>query len=74
MATKHQENCYRTFDGARWPSLCDVLDESHKRDVAACKAAGVRVRMRKHPDGYHQAFYHPGDDALIGQTLRREGR
>lgn len=61
MAIKDQTDCYRTIDGLRWPNFCDILEDSHREDVAACKAAGIRIKIRKHPEGYHQAFIHPDD-------------
>lgn len=64
MAIKHQSDCYRTFDSVRWPNLCDVLDEENERDIAKRKAQGQRIRLRKHPDGYYQAFIHPDDLSL----------
>lgn len=74
MPIKHQMKCYRTFDGVRWPNLCDILGEEHKRDVSACRVAGVRIRIRHHAAGYKQAFYHPDDEAKIGPALRTAGR
>lgn len=61
MTFKNQQDCYRTFDGVRWINFCDVLEESHERDVAEARRQGARIKMRKHPDGYHQAFIHPDD-------------
>lgn len=61
MAIKHQSDCYRTFDGVRWPNLCDMLAEEHEVEVKARKSAGQRIRIRTHPDGYGQAFIHPDD-------------
>ena len=70
MPFKDQTKCYRTFGGIRWMNLCDMLDERHELDVAAAKDAGVRVRIRKHPEGYHQAFYHPEDQNKLNGALR----
>lgn len=61
MAFKHQSDCYRTFDGMRWPNLCDGLSAEQKNEIAARKSAGHRIRIRSHPDGYQQAFIHPED-------------
>lgn len=61
MPVKHQSDCYRTIDGLRWPNLCDVFSEDDERDIAKRKAKGQRIRMRKHPEGYYQAFIHPDD-------------
>lgn len=61
MASKHQTDCYRTIDGARWPNLCDVLEQDHEDEIAARRKAGHRIRLVKHADGYHQAFIHPDD-------------
>lgn len=61
MPYKDQTKCYRTFDGVQWPNLCDVMDGSHEDEVKARKAAGHRIRLIKHPDGYRQAFIHPDD-------------
>lgn len=61
MPFKHQAECYRTFDGVRWPNLCDVLDGDQEDEVRARKAAGHRIRLIKHPDGYRQAFIRPED-------------
>lgn len=61
MPIKNQTDCYRTFDGVRWPNFCDVLDEGHEKDVASAKRQGARIKMRAHPDGYSQAFIHPDD-------------
>ena len=65
MAFKDQALCYRTFDGVRWPNWCDVLDERCENDVAEAKRQGARFKMRKHPDGYYQAFIHPDDMANV---------
>lgn len=74
MALKDQTQCYRTFDGVRWANLCDVLDERDEQDVRAARNTGVRIRMRKHPEGYQQAFYHPDDEAKLTSALtQREG-
>jgi quinolinate synthase len=54
-------DCYRTFDGVKWPNYCDVLDQSHEEDVEKAKKEGKRIKLRKHPDGYYQAFIHPDD-------------
>lgn len=61
MPIKHQSACYRTFDGVRWPNLCDMISELEEWAVAEAKAAGKRIRIRTHPDGYRQAFIHPDD-------------
>ena len=61
MAWKLQTDCYRTFDGVRWPNLCDMLDPDQIERVASLKRQGVRVRIRKHFCGYGQAFIHPED-------------
>lgn len=61
MPFKHQSDCYRTFAGVRWPNLCDMLADEHDVEVAARKAAGHRIRIRTHPEGYQQAFIHPDD-------------
>ena len=58
---KHQADCYRTFDGLRWPNFCDVMEERHKQDIDEARRQGARIRLRKHRDGYHQAFIHPDD-------------
>lgn len=65
MPYKAQTECYRTFDGVRWPNWCDVDDDAARRDVAEARAAGCRLKMRKHPLGFQQAFIHPDDIALI---------
>lgn len=56
---KHQGDCYRTFNGLRWPNFCDILDDEKQQAVAEAKDNGKRFRLRKHPDGYYQAFIHP---------------
>lgn len=61
MAYKHQADCYRTFDGVRWPNLCDILDAEMDADVRARRKAGQRIKVRQHPEGYLQAFIHPDD-------------
>lgn len=61
MALKDQTQCYRTFGGVRWPNFCDMLDDQHDRDVASAQEQGARIKFRKHPDGYRQAFIHPDD-------------
>lgn len=61
MPFKHQNQCYRTFDGVQWPNFCDVLDDEEKRAIAEAKADGARFKMRKHPGGFAQAFIHPDD-------------
>ena len=61
MPIKNQMDCYRTFEGIRWPNFCDVIDENTERAVSDAKAAGKRIKLRKHPDGYIQAFIHPDD-------------
>lgn len=70
MPFKDQTQSYRTFDGVRWFNLCDVLDDQCERDVMAAMDAGVRVKTRKHADGYQQAFYHPDDEAELNAALR----
>jgi hypothetical protein len=61
MPYKHQASCYRTIGGVRWPNLCDVIDAEGERAVAEARAAGSRLRMVKHKEGFHQAFIHPDD-------------
>ena len=63
MAYKDQTQCYRTFDGVRWPNWCDVMEDEQVKAVEDAKAAGKRIKLRKHPDGYYQAFMHPEDMA-----------
>jgi len=70
MPYKDQTKCYRTFDGVRWMNFCDILDDRHEEYVAAVKAAGVRVRLCKHPEGYHQAFFHPDDAEKAHAALK----
>ncbi len=70
MPFKDQTRCYRTFGGIRWRNLCDILEDRHEADVAACKAAGARIRLRMHPEGYKQAFFHPEDQTKIMRRLR----
>lgn len=70
MTFKDQTKCYRTFGGVRWVNLCDMLDEQHEIDVRAAKAAGVRVKLRKHPEGYRQAFTHPDDSEKLEAALK----
>lgn len=70
MSFKHQSDCYRTIDGVRWPNLCDVLSLEHEQEIAARRAAGHRIKVRMHPDGYQQAFIHPEDlNKPWGDTL-----
>lgn len=66
MTIKHQADCYRTFDRVRWPNYCDIFEDEHLNAIAAAKAGGARIKIRKHPDGYSQAFIHPGDLNEIG--------
>lgn len=73
MPFKDQTHCYRTFNGQRWMNLCDMLDIQHEIDVAAAKKAGVRVKLRKHHEGYRQAFYHPDDAAKLEAALKSRG-
>lgn len=70
MPCKDQTLCYRTFEGVRWPNLCDMLDAQHEIDVAAAKKAGVRIRLRKHPEGYRQAFFYPDDKTALEAALK----
>ena len=59
---KHQSNCYRTVDGVRWPNLCDLLEGPKQLAYArAARRQAVRVKIHKHPEGYHQMFVHPED-------------
>lgn len=64
MTFKHQSECYRTFNGVKFVNYADVLDDAVKLDVEQRQRAGQRVRIRKHPGGYYQAFIHPDDLAL----------
>ena len=50
-------------------NLCDIMSDDDQDDVDACRQAGARIRLRKHPQGYHQAFYHPEDDDLVMRTV-----
>ena len=61
MPIKHQSDCYRTIDGVKWPNLCDMISDECDQDVADRKDRGERIKMRKHPEGYYQAFIHPDD-------------
>lgn len=61
MAFKHQSNCYRTINGEKWVNLCDVLGPEDKAEIVRRKALGQKIAMRKHAEGYHQAFIHPND-------------
>lgn len=38
-----------------------MLDDQHDADIARAKAAGLRVKVIKHPDGFSRAFMHPAD-------------
>jgi SAM-dependent methyltransferase len=62
--------CYRTIGGVRWLHWCNVLGDESKQAVAQSKAAGLRIALRKHRDGYLQSFVHPDDF----ESLRRENR
>lgn len=59
MPIENQSDCYRTIEGKRWPNLCDMLAPEHVAAVADARSAGFRVMIRKHPDGYRQAFVEP---------------
>lgn len=69
MPYKDQTRCYRTIDGIKWFNLCDILDGRDEEDVKRAKSAGVRVRLRKHPEGYQQAFFHPEDEEKLDAAL-----
>lgn len=57
--TKHQADCYRTFGGEKWMNYGDILSDEHMAEVKAMQAAGTKIKLRKHPDGYYQAFIKP---------------
>jgi hypothetical protein len=59
MPFKHQSECYRTVNGVRWPNFCDVMSDEDEQEIAKAKSLGARFKMRKHPDGYRQAFIDP---------------
>jgi len=72
MPIKDQTLCYRTIKGVKWLNLCDMLEQIHQDDVAAIKRAGGRIALRRHPDGYQQAFFHPDDDELVTKICQQD--
>lgn len=65
MAIKSQDQCYRTFDGVRWPNYSDMHSMEEELHVASLRAVGCRMRVRSHPSGFRIAFIHPDDLARI---------
>ena len=69
MATKSQDQCFRTFGGERWPNLLDMHGPGEEAAVARLKAEGWRIRVRAHPGGFRQAFVHPEDWTEAGNRM-----
>lgn len=65
MPVKHQSDCYRMLGGKKYTNYCDILELSHWAIVASAKAAKIRHRVFKHPDGYSQFFVHPDDKTAV---------
>lgn len=65
MAIKSQDQCYRTFDGVRWPNYSDMHSMEEELHVASLRASGCRIRVRSHSSGFRIAFIHPDDLARL---------
>lgn len=62
---KEQDKCYRTIDGIRWINVSDLLSPELTAWAQSQRARGIRLKFRKHPDGYSQVFCHPEDMSSI---------